>query len=270
MFTKLLSYMFPAFFKIKNKIILWHFLWAFLFFPFLFFAIFVSFIFAHIITGSVAFLIYRDIDVVNDFINYDLIATLSLGILTLIFTLSLFWLMIGFIVRRPKLFKVWLAVMVPFLTIVIVWMAFTDTGGQINDQPLVIRGLVNVAFSIAPALMGYWLYSMVIHEDKDFDVGAVNYSLAMILYKKQKYFWAFVYLENLAFKKKHRLSLDFLGGVYETGRGKELNRGYAFACYEAAFDLGHESSMARINALKPTLSSEEIEASEIFKKQYLD
>lgn len=261
--------MFPSFFKVKTKIIRWHVLWGFLLFPFLLLAIFVSAVLAFIIIYGVTFLIYQDVELVDDFMNYNLVWSASVFILSSIFSLVLFWLMIGFIVQRPKLFKVILAVTVPVYTIAIVWSFFTDTSAQLSDEPLVFRGIMYVLMVISPTVLGYWLYSMIMHEDKDFDVAFGNYDLALKLYNKKKYFLAFSYLEDLAFKKKHRLSLDFLGRAYETGRGKELNRGYAHACYEAAFNLGHEESLTQINALQPSLTTEEIEASEMFSKKYL-
>jgi len=264
-FSKLLNYMFPSFFKIRTKVIRWHVLWGVFLFPLIILELFISIVLVYGIVGGIAYLIFRDTSVLDNDIYWISIVYIMTGALTLI----LFWISVGFIVRRPKLFKAILGITVPLYTVGIVWSFFADPHAEISSEPLLFRSFLNVAMTIAPTCLGYWLYTMVIHDDKDFDVAAGTYDLALRLHAEKKYFLAFSYFENLAFKNWHRLSLDFLGNAYENGLGKEENRGHAYACYESAFDLGHEDSGIALEGLADNLSPQEIEDYKSFKEKFL-
>ena len=223
--SKILNYMFPSYFKIKTKVIRWHVLWGFFLLPFTAIAGFFSWAIIYSIAAGIFIILGLD----SNALDHDTWWIFSIFLLTMALTLICFWVMIGFIARRPRLFKALLLVLIPLYTGWFLWSFITDPEMQMKSEPILLRGIVTVAMLSSPSLIGYFLYSMVTHDDKDFDVAFINYDLALRLHKNQRYFLAFSYLEDLAFKKKHRLSLDFLGNVYEIGLGKEASSGIALA-----------------------------------------
>lgn len=264
-FSKLINYMFPSFFKVRSKVIRWHILWGFFLLPLIFLVIGCAWLVVYSSISGAAYLLVED----NSFVDRGVWVAL-IYILTGVLSYILFWSVVGFIIRRPMLFKAMLLVAVPIYTIGMVWSFFSDPNPDFNSEPIIFRGFILVMMSISPACLGYWLYAMVSHADKDFDVALINYDLGVKLHKSKKYFLAFSYIEDLAFKKKHRLSLNFLGNVYENGLGKEVNRGHAYACYDAAASLGHDVSVTRVEALKTNLTTQEIKDCEKFRQKYLN
>lgn len=247
--TKILNYMFPSYFKIKNKLIRWHLLWGFFLFPFVLIVSFPIF-------GMALDLLYESNSLLMP------LAGLTIGI---IWTLISFHFFVGFIVRRPKFFKVWLTAMVVLYTVAFIHSVLTTPLGE-SDHPLIVEVILNILFICLPVIMAWALYAMVHHGDKDFDVANLNFDLGKRLFEAQKYFLAFAYLEDLAFKKRHRLSLNLLGSAFENGVGKDKNLGIAFACYTSAWENGHEESFEAVQRLEQLLTDNDLIKSKTFKK----
>ena len=247
--TKILNYMFPSYYKIKNKLIRWHLLWGFFLFPF-------------VLTVSLPIFSVA-LELSNE--GNSLLMPLAGLIIATIWTLISFHFFVGFIVRRPKFFKIWLTAMVVLYTAGFIHAALTTPLGD-SDLPLFLEIIVTILFTFSPLLMAWALYAMVQHGDKDFDVAIVNFDLGKRLFEAQKYFLAFAYLEDLAFKKRHRLSLSLLGSAFENGVGKDKNLGNAFACYTSAWENGHEESFQAVQRLEQLLTEKDVIDSKTFKK----